>query len=140
MTVELDIVQHGKGASADHDQRALQPDQIRRDGVVDGAVQAYRQAWPLLAREARAICHRHLVRRDRQDAATADALRAEQADRGRRRAAARGVAAEGGGRERMRQAERGRLALLRSAALRAQLARRKPNVFDKPGRHGSAHA
>ncbi|MCY1518706.1 hypothetical protein D9M68_534300 [compost metagenome] len=97
--------------------------------VVD-AHEAHRQPRALLARQARlkeahhalalvahaqqqdlalAVGHRHLVRRNQRNAAPGDELRTEQAHRGRRRAAARGLAAERGNGQRVREEERGLL-------------------------------
>jgi hypothetical protein len=116
------------GVGGEHGQRAVQRDQVAGDGVVVDAHEAHRQARALLAGQAGleqadhalaavahaqqqdlalAIGHRHLVRRDQRHAAPGDELAAEQADGGRRRATARGFAAEGGNGQRVGQEEGG---------------------------------
>jgi hypothetical protein len=127
---DLDVIEHGQRVGRVDGQRAVQRDQVRGDRVAVDAHEAHRQPRALLARQARleqaddalalladaqqqdlglAVGHRHLVRRDQRNAAPGEELRAEQAHRRRRHAAARAFAAERGDRQRVRQEERGLL-------------------------------
>ena len=133
-TGHVDVLEDAERVVREDRGRAVERDEVRRRAARVDAHEAHRQARARLAREPRleeaddaalllARAHEQdvrlpladpeLVRRDERQAAPREERRAEERDRGRRDAAAGGLAAERGDRLGVREEERGLLPHLR---------------------------
>ena len=154
----IDVLEHAERVVREDRGRAVERDEVRRGAALVDAHEAHRQARARLAREPRLeeaddaalllaraheqdvrlpLADAELVRRDERQAAPREERRAEERDRGRRDAAAGGLAAERGDRLGVREEERGLLPHLRDEGVEVVRGRRAGAGRDAHRRRGA---